>query len=166
MKKIIISDCDGILTDGTSIYTSDGKIGKVYGSYDTEAIKKAHDNGWEFLFVSNDSNGWSITKKRLTEYWKRKWCNFDLASANDRKELVKAYQKVGYFVVFVGDSISDIQAGKIADMFCTTNNGFKEVKEKCHFISDRNGGNGGFAQIIYYVNEYVTKEVYLKSKLN
>ena len=85
MKKIIISDCDGILTDGTSIYTSDGKIGKVYGSYDKEAIKEAHDNGWEFLFVSNDSNGWPITKKRLTEYWERKWCNFDLATSNDRK---------------------------------------------------------------------------------
>ena len=153
MKKIIISDCDGILTDGTSIYTSDGKIGKVYGSYDTEAIKEAHDNGWEFLFVSNDSNGWPITKKRLTEYWERKWCNFDLATAKDRKELVKSYQNAGYFVVFVGDSISDIPAGKIADMFCTTNNGFKEVKENCHFVSSRNGGNGGFAQIIYYVNK-------------
>ena len=31
MKKIIIiSDCDGILTNGTSIYTQDGKIAKIY----------------------------------------------------------------------------------------------------------------------------------------
>ena len=76
-----------------------------------------------------------------------------MATSNDRKKLVKAYQNAGYFVVFVGDSISDIPAGKIADMFCTTNNGFEEVKENCHFVSSRNGGNGGFAQIIYYVNK-------------
>lgn len=155
MKKIIISDCDGILTDGTSIYTSDGKIGKVYGSYDTEAIKEAHDNGWEFLFVSNDSNGWYITKKRLSEYNARGWCDYLLANAQQRKELVQNYKDKRYLVVFVGDSISDIPAGKIADMFCTTNNGFKEVKENCHFVSNRNGGNGGFAQIIYYVDNYV-----------
>ena len=30
---------------------------------------------------------------------------------------------------------------------------FEEVKENCHFVSSRNGGNGGFAQIIYYVNK-------------
>lgn len=148
-KKIIISDCDGILTNGTSIYTEDGKIAKIYGSYDTEAIKEAHDEGWEFCFVSNDSNGWLITKKRLTEYQNRGWCNFQLASAKDRQELVQNYKKAGYYVVFVGDSISDINAGLCADFFATTANGFDEVKEHCHFISNREGGNGGFAEIIY-----------------
>ena len=157
MKKIIISDCDGILTNGTSIYTSDGKIAKIYGSYDTEAIKEANNNGWEFLFVSNDSNGWSITSKRLLEYSKRNWCNYQLASGEERLELVKKYREGGYYVVFVGDSISDIPAGISADLFCTTNNGFDEVKEKCHYVSTRNGGNGGFAQIIYYVDKYINK---------
>ena len=151
MKKIIISDCDGILTNGSSIYTSDGKVAKIYGSYDTEAIKFAVDNGIEFLFVSNDSNGWNITKKRLDEYKNRGWCTYQLASAKERKELVKEYKDKGYFVVFVGDSISDIEASWKADLFCTTNNGFDEVKKLCHYTATRDGGNGGFAQIIYYV---------------
>ena len=157
MKKIIISDCDGILTNGTSIYTQDGKIAKIYGSYDTEAIKFAVDNKIEFLFVSNDSNGWPITRKRLNEYKNRKWCDYQLASAQERKELVKEYKNKGYFVIFVGDSISDIEAGLEADLFCTTNNGFDEVKEQCHYIADRDGGNGGFAQIIYFVNSYIDR---------
>ena len=156
MKKIIIiSDCDGILTNGTSIYTQDGKIAKIYGSYDTEAIKFAINNKIEFLFVSNDSNGWSITKRRLDEYKNRGWCNYQLASAKERKELVEEYKNKEYFVVFVGDSISDIEAGLEADLFCTTNNGFDEVKNQCDYIADRDGGNGGFAQIIYFVNNYI-----------
>ena len=150
MKKIIISDCDGILTNGTSIYTSDGKVAKIYGSYDTEAIQLAHENEWEILFVSNDSNGWNITKKRLDEYKNRGWCDYQLASGKERKELVKEYKDKGYFVVFIGDSISDIQAGLMANLFCTTNNGFEGVKEHCHYISNRDGGNGGFAEIICY----------------
>lgn len=159
MKKIIISDCDGILTNGTSIYTSDGKIAKIYGSYDTEAIKFGVDNGWEFLFVSNDSNGWDITSKRLSEYHERGWCNYQLASAQERKELVQKYKADGYYVVFVGDSISDISAGLASNIFCTPNNGFDEVKEQCDYISDRDGGNGGFAQIIYYVNKYILTHI-------
>ena len=156
MKKIIISDCDGILTNGSSIYTSDGKIAKIYGSYDTEAIKLAYENNWEILFVSNDSNGWDITKKRLDEYKKRSWCNYQLASAQERKELVQKYKAKGYYVVFVGDSISDIGAGLASNLFCTPNNGFDEVKEQCDYVSSRDGGDGGFAQIIYYVNKYKT----------
>ena len=159
MKKIIISDCDGILTNGSSIYTSDGKIAKIYGSYDTEAIKFGVDNFWEFLFVSNDSNGWDITKKRLDEYKNRGWCLYQLASAKERKELVQYYKQLGYFVVFVGDSISDIGAGSEADLFCTPKNGFDEVKHKCNYISTREGGNGGFAQIIYFADDYVDKMI-------
>jgi 3-deoxy-D-manno-octulosonate 8-phosphate phosphatase (KDO 8-P phosphatase) len=155
MKKIIISDCDGILTDGTSIYTQDGKIAKIYGSYDTEAIKSAVDNEIDFLFVSNDNNGWPITKKRLDEYKNRGWCEYTLATGKERKELVKKYKDEGYFVIFVGDSISDIPAGKEANLFCTTNNGFSEVKSECYYVSKRNGGNGGFAQIIYTVINYI-----------
>ena len=164
MKKIIISDCDGILTNGSSIYTSDGKIAKIYGSYDTEAIKLAYENNWEILFVSNDSNGWDITKKRLDEYKKRSWCNYQLASAQERKELVKDYKDKGYFVVFAGDSISDIEAGLESNLFCTTNNGFDEVKSECDFISSREGGNGGFASIIYYVDKYVKQNINLINK--
>lgn len=155
MKKIIISDCDGILTDGTAIYTSDGKIGKVYGSFDSEAIQYAHDNDWEILFVSADEQGWPITYKRLSQYLNKGLCKCQNANANDRLELVNKYKKMGYLVVFVGDSISDIPAGKASSLFCTTHNGFDEVKYWCKYISPRNGGDGGFAQIVYYVDDYV-----------
>ena len=151
-KIIIISDCDGILTNGTSIYTSDGKVAKIYGSYDTEAIKLAVDDGIKILFVSNDSNGWNITKKRLDEYKNRGWCDYQIASPQERKELVQHYKQLGYFVVFIGDSISDIHAGLESDFFCTTSNGFDDVKKLCHYISNREGGNGGFADIIYTID--------------
>ena len=34
MKKIIISDCDGILTDGNMTYDGNGKRFKTYGCHD------------------------------------------------------------------------------------------------------------------------------------
>lgn len=155
MKKVIISDCDGILTDGKSIYTIDGKVGKIYGSYDTEAIKTAHENGWEFIFVSCDKNGFEITNKRINEYYNKGWCEpLQLANDTERMNFVKILQSKGYFVVFVGDSISDILAGKESDYFCTTNNAFDEVKKECNYVSSRDGGNGGFAQIIYHVIQH------------
>ena len=161
MKKIIISDCDGILTNGNSIYTSDGKTAKIYGSYDTEALEFAKDNNWEILFVSSDKNGWPITKRRLDEYKNKGLCNYKVASAKERKDLVLKYKNEHYYIVFIGDSISDIDAGLNANIFCTTNNGFDNVKEHCQYISNRDGGNGGFAEIVYYVNKFINEHIIL-----
>ena len=61
-KKIIISDVDGILTESSSYYTTDGKVMKKFGAYDTEMINFMKTQGWDFLFVSKDKNGLEITK--------------------------------------------------------------------------------------------------------
>lgn len=149
--KIVISDCDGILTNGNSIYTSDGKVAKIYGAYDSEAIAYANDNGWEIKFVSDDKSGADITKKRVSQYENKSQATFEIATPQERKRMVENYVKQGYYVVFVGDSVSDIDAGMSSNYFCTTNNAFDIVKKKANFISKRDGGNGGFAEILYHI---------------
>lgn len=153
-KKIIISDCDGILTDGNSIYTSEGKIAKIYGAYDSEAIEYAYNEGWEIKFVTNDKTGSIITERRVSQYVDKGYATFTIASASERFDIVKAYKDNGYYVVFVGDSVSDIKTGEISDLFATTNNALDIVKSKANYVSKRNGGDGGFAEIVYYVCGY------------
>lgn len=153
MKKkiIVISDVDGVLTNGQSIYTVDGKVGKIFGSYDKEAIIYARQFSIEFLFVSSDKNGWSITSRRLSEWTEKGWCDYKLANDVEREKIIEDYKNKGYYVIFIGDSISDIPAGNKADYFATTNNAFDKVKRQCDYVSSRDGGNGGFAEIIYKI---------------
>ena len=66
MKKIIISDCDGILTDGNMTYDDNGKRFKTYGCHDKELFNIAKDLGWEFLFVTDDKTGGDITDRRIS----------------------------------------------------------------------------------------------------
>ena len=61
MKKIIISDCDGILTDGNMTYDENRKQFKTYGCHDKELFNIAKDLGWEFLFVTDDCKDAVIT---------------------------------------------------------------------------------------------------------
>ena len=150
-KKIVISDVDGVLTNGQSIYTVDGKVGKVFGSYDKEAVIYARQFGVEFLFVSSDKNGWPITSRRLSEWAEKGWCEYMLADDVEREKIIEEYKNKGYYVIFIGDSISDIPAGEKADCFATTYNAFDKVKAKCDIVANRNGGNGGFAEIIYNI---------------
>lgn len=66
LKKIVISDCDGVLTDSKSVYSKDGKFSKVYGAYDKEMMAFLRNNfGWKFIFVTDDKAGQEITFSRL-----------------------------------------------------------------------------------------------------
>ena len=40
MRRIIISDVDGCLTDGKFVYTSEGKVSKTFGPHDNDGVKK------------------------------------------------------------------------------------------------------------------------------
>lgn len=165
VEKIIVSDCDGVLTNGNSIYTADGKIAKVYGAYDSEAIEYAHDNGWKILFVTDDYNGVDITKARVSQYVDKGQAKFMIASPEKRAKIIDKMKSNKTYIVFIGDSLSDINAGRLADKFCTTNNAFTQVKEEANFVSSRDGGDGGFAEIIYQVvKEYTINNKNIKDR--
>lgn len=113
MKKIIISDCDGILTDGNMTYDDNRKRFKTYGCHDKELFNIAKDLGWEFLFVTDDRTGREITDRRISNSL---MIHVIDANSKEREEFVKKYRDGGYIVVFIGDSPSDVSAAVAANI--------------------------------------------------
>lgn len=150
-KKIIISDCDGILTDGNIPCDSNGKPFKIYGCHDKELTHLMESAGWEFLFVTNDRSGYSITSNRVASSL-GSICK--TADAEEREELVRKYKEDGYYVVFCGDSPSDLRAASYADLACTTRNCFGPIKEYFDYVSEHDGGHGGFAEILWWTLKF------------
>ena len=146
MKKIIISDCDGILTDGNMTYDENRKRFKTYGCHDKELLNIAKDLGWEFIFVTDDKTGCDITDKRISNSFK---LHVTEANSKEREELVNKYKDAGYIVVFIGDSPSDLNAAGRANICATTDNCFEYIKSFFHYVSKYQGGHGGFADILY-----------------
>ena len=146
MKKIIISDCDGILTDGNMTYDENRKRFKTYGCYDKELFNISKDLGWEFIFVTDDKTGCDITDRRISNSFK---LHVIEANSKEREELVNKYKDAGYIVVFIGDSPSDLNAAGRANICATTYNCFEYIKSFFHYVSKYQGGHGGFADILY-----------------
>lgn len=145
LDKILICDCDGILTDGNLGYFNSGKAYKSYGCHDHELIRLLHDCGWKILFVTNDKSGYEITNNRVKDLG----CEVIQASPMIRKELVENSVKQGSIVAFFGDSPSDLPAAMLADYRYTTANCFTPIKEYFHYVSSSDGGHGGFAECCY-----------------
>ena len=83
--KIFILDTDGVLNTGEFFYSSEGKIFKVFGPDDNDALGllKEHIN---ILFISGDKRGFSINKKRIVDDMGHK---LELVSPEERVEWIK-----------------------------------------------------------------------------
>ena len=148
-SKVIVADCDGIISTNESFYDKTGKIMKSYGCYDKEMIKLMRKIGWEIIFVTADRVGYPITKARVDDLD----CTLVVADGEKRVDLVRRLKNGNDIVVFVGDSISDIPALAEANWSGTTVMAPKEVQEFCDYISEKNGGYGGFADIIWNIHK-------------
>lgn len=182
-KKIIVSDCDGVLTDGTSTvgqYPNDytgvgilGKFAKVYGSYDKEAIKFMQDMKWDFEFVTADKEGFHVTNKRINHLIKK---DVLLRNGEERKALIDYLANEGYsYIVFVGDSLSDLETlySPSLNFFCymPTIDAFhesakyimtnhlklsdEEQDRKIKTFTSKVGAHGGFAENLYGIHKFV-----------
>lgn len=159
IKKIVVADCDGIITDGKSICTKTGKFAKNYGAYDKEAIEFMVHLGWKFIFVSSDKAGLEITLNRLEHLEKidQEKISYEYADSNARCAIVSKLLESDNKVLFVGDSLSDIESLNIATWAATTKNAPNVVKEYCDYIAENEGGNGGFAEILFAIHNDIVE---------
>jgi len=158
MEKVVIMDCDGVITDGRSYYSDLGKEYKSYGSYDKEMISFLSEYNWHFIFVTNDIEGYKITKSRIEHLQETNSNIHGLMWANsyDRYSFIQKIknEKLYEFIVFIGDSISDISSLLSADISATTKNAPDEVKKFCNLVSKKEGGHGAVGDILYYIHTH------------
>lgn len=156
-NKVVISDCDGVLTDGNSIYDKDGKVQKIFGAYDTEMISFMQTQGWEFQFVSRDPTGMDITKTRVNDMH----CKLDVMSGQQRADLVYVLSKEPIITLFIGDSLSDIQAMSLATYAACPKNAVSECKSYVDYISSHDGGHGALGEILMWIHKELKEKTEL-----
>jgi YrbI family 3-deoxy-D-manno-octulosonate 8-phosphate phosphatase len=139
---IVILDVDGVFTDGKFIYSTEGKMLKVFGSWDSEALHKIKDKV-ELKFISADPTGFDISKKRVEDM------GYDLqfVHSKERENLVQTL-KSAYFVIFIADSHSDFLALAAADISFTPANAHKKAKEVSTFALESKGGEGAVDEMV------------------
>jgi len=83
MKNFII-DVDGCLTTGQFLYSAEGKVMKVFGADDADALSILK-NSINIQMISGDKRGFPITKKRIDDMG----FPLDLVSTFERVKWIK-----------------------------------------------------------------------------
>lgn len=140
---LLIFDVDGVLTDGSFYYSTEGKILKKFGPHDSEA-SSILSKSFEIRFISADQRGFQITSKRIKDMG----FTLELVPASQRVPYIQNFQRIGKHVFFIADAPSDIPALMIADFSACPKNVFSKVKSSVDVVLEADGGRGVVAELL------------------
>lgn len=143
-KKIVFSDVDGTLTDGTVIYNDNGTRARKFSVIDGHGFQMLRDNGFDVVMISGEDDD------NIRERAKKLDCFF-LPCNGDRKEIVAQT-----FILFnydndpeiyaIGDDVNDLGLMDRATM-CATPFGSKLSETRSDIpVLSKKGGEGAFRE--------------------
>lgn len=108
--KLVILDIDGVLTDGTKLYDSKGKVAyKSYNDKDFTAIKRLKASGVSVCFLTGDLNVNEVmAKKRGIDLYYSRTKDGSLNKSSFLPMLYEKYQSDRNSTVYVGDDLFDL----------------------------------------------------------
>lgn len=146
--KVFILDVDGVMTDGKFYYTSAGKVMKVFGADDNDALSLLAPS-LDIHFVTGDHRGFDISKSRIVEDMKKP---LDLVSTIKRIDWIRERWDPKD-VIYMGDGIFDHYVFREVGYAIAPKNGDDYVKNIADFVTKRKGADRAVAEACLHILE-------------
>jgi 3-deoxy-D-manno-octulosonate 8-phosphate phosphatase (KDO 8-P phosphatase) len=153
MFKLLILDIDGVMTDGTKLYDTEGKvIAKSFYDHDFTAIKRFIKERVSVCFLSGDERvNRPMSKNRNIDYYHN---TRDKDKSEYIEQICKDYNCTLEETAFVGDDIYDLGImDLIAYPFCPSD-AVKDVLDFCNLnghVLQSQSGKGAIKELYTYV---------------
>jgi len=152
--KLLVTDVDGVMTDGGMYYTEDGNEFKKFNTRDGTAIQLLRKRGIKTAIITGEDT--TIVNRRAEKLN----IDSDLVLQNvDNKMLALKWINRSFMldyseIAYIGDDINDLPVlKKVGFAFCPRD-AVEEVQKIC-FVSTKNGGNGVIRDFYELMKKYV-----------
>ena len=143
---VLILDVDGVMTTGHFIYSSEGKVLKVFGPDDNDGLSLLKPF-LEIRFITGDKKGFNITRKRIVDDMQYP---LDVVSTIRRIDWIKnLYDKEK--VIYMGDGIFDHYVMKEVRYSIAPKNADMNAKKYANYITSRKGGDRAVAEACLHI---------------
>lgn len=151
MKKIklVLTDVDGCLTDGSVYYGPNHEKIKKFNMQDGMALKLLRENNILTGIISADNS--EATRYRAEDL------KFDFIYINIKDKLAKFEEILETNnlqkdeVAYMGDDIQDLCILNQVSVSVAPNNAVDEVKKAVSHITQKSGGDGAFREYAEYI---------------
>ena len=147
--KLLITDVDGVLTDGRIIVGSGGEEFKNFNVADGTGIRLGLKAGLKIAIISGrKSAATQIRAKELgiNELWQIEGDKEKICEKLRRKHKLSHSE-----IAYVGDDIYDIGIMKKVGFAVTVPDAVDEVKQVAHYITRKAGGHGAVREVIDFL---------------
>lgn len=147
--KLLVCDCDGVLTDGGMYYGPDGEIMKRFDTRDGQGIGMARRAGIDTAFITREPTNFA---KARADKLKVPHCY--LAALEKDKTLTELQKKLGLTpaeTAYIGDDVFDLPCVPLASIFFCPGDGFLAKRDGIHVLLSRGGGHGAVRQAINFL---------------
>ena len=143
--KLLLMDCDGVLTDGRLWLMADGDEQKTFHARDGQGISLCHHAGLKTGIISGRTS--SAVERRAQ----------DLKMAYVRqyaKDKIKALDEIlvaaGVSVnecAYIGDDVADIPVMRRVALAVAVADAVPETKQAAHYVTELKGGHGAVREV-------------------
>jgi len=143
--KLLLMDCDGVLTDGRLELLENGDEQKTFHARDGQGISLFHRAGLKTGIISGRTS--SAVERRAQDLK----MTFVRQYAKDKIEAldeILALAKVSVDeCAYIGDDVADIPVMNRVQLAVAVADAVAETKQAAHFVTERKGGHGAVREV-------------------
>ena len=143
--KLLLMDCDGVLTDGRLWLTGDGDEQKAFHVRDGQGIALLHQAGIKTGIISGRAS--SATERRAQELK----ISFVRQGAKDK---IEAFEEIltragvsANECAYIGDDVGDIPVMNQVGLAVAVADAVEEAKRAAQYLTKANGGHGAVREV-------------------
>ena len=146
--ELLVLDVDGVMTDGTFLYSDKGKEYKRFGPDDADGLIFIKEF-IQICFVTADRKGFGISEKRIS---KDMGYELNLVESDDRVEWISKRAELEK-VIYMGDGFHDHKIFNEVGYAICTNDSLNHIKEASNFVTSCAGANRAVAEACLHIKE-------------
>jgi 3-deoxy-D-manno-octulosonate 8-phosphate phosphatase (KDO 8-P phosphatase) len=143
--KLLLMDCDGVLTDGRITLLENGDEEKSFHTRDGHGIVLLHRAGLSSGIISGRTS--SLVERRARELGMRYVRQGTWDKIKDFGELLAEAGVTEHEVAFVGDDVTDIPLMQRSALAIAVADAVPETRAAAHYITVLPGGHGAVREV-------------------
>lgn len=147
--KLVITDIDGVWTDGGMYYDNTGNELKKFNTYDSAGVRFLDINNIPLVIITGEDT--EIVKRRAFKLGIKYLKLGSKDKLSDAKNFLEELCIKSEETAYIGDDIIDVALLKYVGFSGCPNNSPQYVKNNCNWIGKKNGGDGAFREFVEHI---------------
>jgi 3-deoxy-D-manno-octulosonate 8-phosphate phosphatase (KDO 8-P phosphatase) len=148
--RLLLMDCDGVLTDGSVIYTADGDQAseqtKVFHIHDGQGLRLAKQAGLRLGLISGRNSVAVAVRARELGF------DYVFQGVADKLGVYDQLRRAGQFdnleIAYVGDDLPDLPLLRRVGLAIAVADALQEARQQAHLVTQKPGGRGAIREAV------------------